>query len=539
MSSYREVITLQCGHYANHVGQHFWNIQEHSFEYGAATKKGDVSAEILPDILYREGLNRPGGHVTFTPRAVIVDLQGSLRTLPQHGGQLYAHPKSEASTALCSSAPVSCSADGVAPPKENGGEESKAYNDVGVWSDFRAMNYHSRSIQQLAGYWHGGKSESEAFDVFGVGCDAWPSADDAVVNAVRQFAEECDNLDGFQLLFDADDAFSGFALSLFGHLADEYAGASVIAVPLLPDTRPGWSERQLSYREVNAALALSRLAESDFASLLVSPIKVPAERFDGGGWYESSGVAACLFDALSLPYRQSGANRRRMHDAIDMVGQYRRRIASTSALLPFPIASNASLYSALQQIDCHPVDRLPTASFTPGTTTPEARGYNSTATLLASLGGISREAQRVSVGEALRDRLPHAVVEKSAAEMLDDYVSCFFDGTLVDAHVFQRSCPVPHQIFSRDVDGFKSSSDATKRVSVLAAWHAAGSVGDLLMSSSQSLERRRILATTPRLLDGIGVDADDYRRAAQALLDMRDNYPRPDATAAELASDDE
>lgn len=31
--STREIITLQLGNYANHVGTHWWNMQEATFDY--------------------------------------------------------------------------------------------------------------------------------------------------------------------------------------------------------------------------------------------------------------------------------------------------------------------------------------------------------------------------------------------------------------------------------------------------------------------------------------------------------------------------
>ena len=38
-----EVVTLQCGNYANYVGAHFWNAQEALFSYDPAAKVRGIS----------------------------------------------------------------------------------------------------------------------------------------------------------------------------------------------------------------------------------------------------------------------------------------------------------------------------------------------------------------------------------------------------------------------------------------------------------------------------------------------------------------
>ena len=60
------VITLQVGHYANHVGAHFWNTQEASFVYAADDKTQDVAhLEVNHGVLFRQGVT-PRGEVSST-----------------------------------------------------------------------------------------------------------------------------------------------------------------------------------------------------------------------------------------------------------------------------------------------------------------------------------------------------------------------------------------------------------------------------------------------------------------------------------------
>jgi hypothetical protein len=66
----KEVVTIQCGHFSNFIGTHWWNIQESGFCYDATSKE---SREILHDCLFREGLTLTGQQ-TYTPRLIAIDL---------------------------------------------------------------------------------------------------------------------------------------------------------------------------------------------------------------------------------------------------------------------------------------------------------------------------------------------------------------------------------------------------------------------------------------------------------------------------------
>ena len=75
----KAVITLQVGHYANFVGTHFWNAQDHSLS--VAKDNNDLDH----DVLFREGVTTSSSSPTYTPRLVSVDLKGALGSLPEFG----------------------------------------------------------------------------------------------------------------------------------------------------------------------------------------------------------------------------------------------------------------------------------------------------------------------------------------------------------------------------------------------------------------------------------------------------------------------
>lgn len=55
---------------------------------------------------------------------------------------------------------------------------------------------------------------------------------------LRFFVEECDCLQGFQLLVDGDDGFGGLGCTVAQELADEYSQKGVLAVPVSSKTSP-------------------------------------------------------------------------------------------------------------------------------------------------------------------------------------------------------------------------------------------------------------------------------------------------------------
>ena len=236
-SSTREVITLQFGHYANFVGTHWWNIQESSFCYDPTVS---FQQEINHDVLFREGLTLHGDQ-TFTPRVLMFDLKGSLKTLPQYGtlyqtpsysseaawsGKMSVHkadpePKNEFQMDLEAEEPEAetavnytdnrtldrdsrtldrDSSSGVTEDNKNSRE--KYYNldkDISVWSDFLGTCLHPKSVQVVRDFLH--EESANPFNVFGYGQGIIKDEHfyDEFENSLHFFVEECDRLQGFQV----------------------------------------------------------------------------------------------------------------------------------------------------------------------------------------------------------------------------------------------------------------------------------------------------------------------------------------------------
>lgn len=157
--STREILTLQFGHYSNYVGSHFWNIQELGFDY-----TGAVKTECNHDILYREG-QTANGEVTYTPRLLLCDLKGSLKTLPSSGGLPddlgYQYEDDILWDGVVKIEEPAATKNKYLEDIDTAGPSvtaSKQYdldNSVNTWTDFLYPRLHPRSVNIVKQYSHG------------------------------------------------------------------------------------------------------------------------------------------------------------------------------------------------------------------------------------------------------------------------------------------------------------------------------------------------------------------------------------------------
>lgn len=281
----KEILSLQFGHYSNFIGSHLWNIQETGFDYS-----GNSTSEINHDVLYREGATNKG-EVTFTPRLLLVDLKGSLKTLPEHGNLYEAVTQPEvASTAWPDNQVEVIKQETITkntfqqtiekPVTDIASLNSDHLNtDVTVWSDFLYSRFHPRSLNILKEFQH--DSSTASFDVYPLGSSLWHSSDfsDDFTNKIRSYIEECDSLQGFHLTVDAINAFGGLASSCLEHIRDEYDKKAVLVYAAIPSYYSDYnftsseqreeSTKKDSVRLTNLALALESFCEN---SSLVVPL---------------------------------------------------------------------------------------------------------------------------------------------------------------------------------------------------------------------------------------------------------------------------
>ncbi|XP_018334955.1 protein misato-like [Agrilus planipennis] len=373
----KEVVTLQFGHYSNFVGAHLWNLNDLSFDYSS-----NQPSKINHDVLYREGLTNDG-HTTFTPRALLVDLKGSLKYLSKDGSLYSERPAPEKVDIHWDKSRIEIKKDFEQSgskfiqeiEKGNGNKvlnkKQNLEQTVNVWSDFLYTRYHPRTVNIINEYKH--EDVNKEFDVYPLGVNLWNNSEfsEEFSDKIRNYIEECDNFQGFHVILDAVDAFSGLSTSCIEHVRDEYEKKSVMAIPLIPSYYKDYnitstdqnykSITKDSVRVLNIALCFNDLAEN--ASIFV-PLctgltgwRQPGEsipfnnlHYDSRLWYHSSAILASAIDTFTLKHRLRSYNFS-LNDLCADLSSFGRRAVASSLCLPFSFNKDATLLECLDNWD--------------------------------------------------------------------------------------------------------------------------------------------------------------------------------------------
>ncbi|XP_004871205.1 protein misato homolog 1 isoform X3 [Heterocephalus glaber] len=374
----REVLTLQFGHFAGFVGAHWWNQQDAAL--GRATDGAEPPGELCPDVLYRTGRTLHGQE-TYTPRLILMDLKGSLSSLKEEGGlyrdkqldaaiawqgKLTTHKEEEvypknpylqdfqnAEGVLSNGVwRVKSIPNGKGPPPVTSAPKPKplvpAASSIRVWSDFLRVHLHPRSICLIHKYNHDGygrrpeaRRETGRLEAFGQGESILkePRYLEELEDRLHFYVEECDYLQGFQILCDLHDGFSGLGTKAAELLQDEYSGRGVITWGLLPGPcNPGEPQKNI-YRLLNTVFGLVRLtAHSSFVCPLSATLP-----------FHCSAILATALDTVTAPYRlhSSLVSMVRLGDMLTYSG---KKVVTAEALIPFPWLPAQSLPDALIQL---------------------------------------------------------------------------------------------------------------------------------------------------------------------------------------------
>ncbi|XP_064836327.1 protein misato homolog 1 [Oncorhynchus masou masou] len=393
----REIVTLQLGHYSNFVGTHWWNLQDASLTYDPDAPPG----ELQNDVLFREGQTF-GGHITYTPRLIAMDLKGSLQTLRQEGslyetgkdptaitweGNVIVHKESlptknsflldldklDKGEILAEvdfdPTPVPHCSGTLAMETVNSRLEraQKGYRlegSVRVWSDFLRIHLHPRTISVIHEYNHDG--EAHRLETFGQGeALLQGSVLEDLEDRLHFFIEECDYLQGFQVLCDLADGFSGLGSKVTEMLQDSYGGRGILTWGLAPVSHPDTTPMKELYHLLNYSLGMVHMANNSsfFCPLTLKgglgrrpaqPPSFPHLNYDPSLWYHSSSVLALALDSLTVPYRLRH-NSTPMWEFADALAVSGRKVVAAYGALPFPMMQGCSLPDALG--DC--TDVLP------------------------------------------------------------------------------------------------------------------------------------------------------------------------------------
>ncbi|KAK2508457.1 hypothetical protein MC885_021370 [Smutsia gigantea] len=386
----REVLTLQLGHFAGFVGAHWWNQQDAAV--CGPTDAKESPGELCPDVLYRTGRTLHGQE-TYTPRLILMDLKGSLSSLKQEGGlyrdrQLdaaiawqgkltthkeelypknpYLHDYLSAEGVLSSDGlwRVKSIPNGKGPPPLTTATTPKPHiptdGSIRVWSDFLRVHLHPRSICMIQKYNHDG--EAGRLEAFGQGESILkePRYLEELEDRLHFYVEECDYLQGFQILCDLHDGFSGVGAKATELLQDEYLGRGIITWGLLPGPYSLGEPQKNVYRLLNTAFGLVHLSAHSTLVCPLSlggslglrpepPVSFPHLHYDAALPFHCSAILATTLDTVTVPYRLRSSPVSMAHLA-DMLNFSGKKVVTAAAAIPFPLDSSQCLPDTLAQL---------------------------------------------------------------------------------------------------------------------------------------------------------------------------------------------
>ncbi|KAJ2482878.1 hypothetical protein IWW56_000719 [Coemansia sp. RSA 2131] len=245
----REVITLQFGENANYVGAHFWNLQE---AYADEHRTGE---------LFTQRSNKPS-----VPRALVFDAVGNFGAQALEDDlQSAGNDEIDEDQALWTGA-KEVHRQPLYPKHTDSAQPAR----MKFWSDFVQTKLSPHAMHVVSGVEFGNSlgemnTFQEGLQVF-AGTD---SRGDVLEGNFRGFAEECDHLQGFQVLADAFGGFAGYGSAFMAKIRDEYPKTPI----LLYNVGRSQSARQLRNAQLMDA-AVSVASNSEVVSMSV-PLFTP------------------------------------------------------------------------------------------------------------------------------------------------------------------------------------------------------------------------------------------------------------------------
>ncbi|KAH8272287.1 hypothetical protein KR044_011378 [Drosophila immigrans] len=575
MEHTREIITLQFGTYANYVGAHFWNQQEANFVYDRDDNSSQAEAEEwqLPhnDVLYREGRNDLN-QTTYTPRLLSVDLSGTLGHLPmvgelygnyvpllqeqptvdvlqrtkEHAEQSNLNTAGELDVLQQPAAAISEYQQDLLKNQVNVlDKDYKLSETCNSWADYLYARYHPRSFNVLPGLVR--QSDVQALATHGAGVELWQAAEfnDEFCDRIRLYAEECDGLQGFQLLFDIDDGFSGMASKCLEHLNDEYSRVN-FTLPLHYPRNLSYAQADprtaLNIRVVNSVLSYAQLSDQATMFTPLSTLstiwrnnvlesrQLPGLKWQADNLYQSSAVLAAFLDTVTLSYR--------LRQTPETLPRFCQRICPagrtmTAAAMSLPLGMQQKQHDQphdlIDYLDARANETL-LSQLSPGC-------EPGTSHLLQMLvaRGIPLTRLKRPVAQAGAQLRMAAYGCDSVSQMLQLYYQCAHHGSMTHAAStalpLKTQLPFPYEIFDANVgsDGFRLPGDGQRQpgtrvasAPVLAALQNSSKLGEHL--DALHAQTHRVQLAKLQSYSQAGLERDEYETALDKLLEFRDNY---------------
>ncbi|KAM6039481.1 protein misato homolog 1 isoform 2-T2 [Chlamydotis macqueenii] len=537
-----EAVTLQLGHYAGCVGAHWWGLQ------AAALRGPSEAAELRAATLLRAG-RAPGGRETQTPRLVALELKGGVGTLRRGGagpeapvawdGEVAAYleraeaggsvPRDarcqteEASSDEKGGARASVQGASPAPSRLAVSQEVYSGSSMQVWSDYLSVHLHPKSLYVIRQYMHDG------FDSL----VQTPLSRNFLFKIKYKLRCCHDFTQGFQVLCDLHNGFSGVGAKVTELLYDEYPGKGILTWGLTPVMSNVGDCQKNFCRLLNTALGIVHLSRhsSLFCPLSLSgslgikpqpPVMFPYINYDASMNYHSSAILAAVLDTLTAPYRLCSSQGSMMHlaETLNFSG---RKVVAAWASVPFPALHSYSLPDTL----CAYQQDVPWKLLS------SCREQKVSCCFAQSvvLRGICKESHISNCPGKQPPSPLHAC--ESTEQILQHYLHTVFPGAFSTSHVLEQPCstlpPYP-QFFSPLLtrQGFlldklpSYSSAAVESIPVLAALQSSPILHTLLSSLYKDLQK--LNTRRGASFFSAGVEHGDFQEALEELRTLSQCY---------------
>ncbi|KAM6309338.1 protein misato homolog 1 isoform 2-T2 [Podargus strigoides] len=358
-----------------------------------------------------------------------------------------------------------------------------------------------------------------------------PSCIEELEDRLHFYVEECDYLQGFQVLCDLHNGFSGVGAKVTELLCDEYSGKGILTWGLTPVTSSVGGSQKNFYRLMNTAMGIVHLSShsSLFCPLSLSgslglkpqpPVTFPYINWDASLNYHSSAILAAALDTLTAPYRLSSSQGSMMHlaETLNFAG---RKVVAAWASVPFPALRGRSL-----------PDTLCAYQALPWTFLSSCREQKVSCCFAQSvvLRGICKETRLSCLGKQPPSPL-HTC--ESTEQILQCYLHSLFPGAFSTSHVLEQPCntlpPYP-QFFSPLLtrQGFlldkppTYSSAGVESIPVLAALQSSPVLHTLLSSLYRDLQKLNT-RRCPSFFSA-GVEQAEFQEALEELQTLSQCY---------------
>ncbi|XP_053823159.1 protein misato homolog 1 isoform X2 [Vidua chalybeata] len=536
-----EAVTLQLGHYSGCVGAHWWGLQ------AAALRSPAEPAELRAAALLRFGRG-PGGPETPTPRLVALELKGGVGALGPDGAGAeppvtwdgaVADYRDRGPAGGCASRDTgSRRGDAAGDGKGNPGAAGPGAAPVGsqdppsvrLWSDYLNVHLHPKSVYVIRQYLHDG--DCGCLEAFGQGESLLqdPACVEELEDRLHFYVEECDYLQGFQVLCDLHNGFSGVGAKVTELLHDEYSRKGILTWGLTPVLSTVGDPQNSFYRLLNTALGIAHLSRhsSLFCPLSLSgslgikpepPVTFPYIKYNASLNYHSSSILAAALDTFTAPYRLCSSQGSMLHFADSLTFSGRKVVAAWAAL-PFPALSGSSLPDILSAHQDVPWKLL---------SSWKEQKVSCCFAQSVVLRGICQEKFTSCLGQP---RSPLHSCE-SPEQVLQQYLHTQFPGAFSTSHVLQQPChtqpPFPRffsPLLTRrgflpdKAQGF--SSAGVESIPVLAALQSSPVLHWLLSGLCRELRAPNVRRWSSFFT--AGVEQDDFQEALEEIKTLAQCY---------------